>query len=232
MDNKFLADGINKSTLSQQVLDHVVNLLMSGQLKTGDRLPSEFELMEMLQVSRPVLREALSSLETLEIIKRKPREGTFINDKISSSPFKAMLALSINDIPSVIEARIVLELGLVTMAAEKINDDALQRLKKTIDLIAANPNTDYGYLDQEFHRIIAESVNNPVVEGMIVALLIAHKKTDSLITHRDPEITIEHHMAIYLALKRRDPAAAYHAMYHHLSFVRSKILSRNKYQTP
>ncbi|WP_400194895.1 FadR/GntR family transcriptional regulator [Lysinibacillus telephonicus] len=224
--NKFSVGNIKRATLSQQVLDHIVNLLMSGQLKPGERLPPEFELMEQFEVSRPVLREALSSLETLEIVTRKPRDGTFINSKISSSPFKAMLALSINDIPAVIEARMVLELGLVTMAAEKITDEELDKLKRTIDLIQENRDKDYGYLDQEFHRIIAEAANNPVVEGMIVALLIAHKKTDSLITYRDPDITIEHHLAIYLALKRRDHIAAYNAMYQHLSFVRSKILGK------
>ena len=224
--NKFSAGNIKRTTLSQQVLDNIVNLLMSGQLKPGDRLPSEFELMEQFAVSRPVLRESLSALETLEIVTRKPRDGTIINDKISSSPFKAMLALSINDVPAIIEARMVLELGLVTMACEKITDEELERLKNTIDLIEENRDTDYGYLDQEFHRIIAEAAENPVVEGMIVALLIAHKKTDSLITHRDPDLTIEHHLAIYLALKQRDHIAAYNAMYKHLSFVRSKILGK------
>lgn len=224
--NKFSAGNIKRATLSQQVLDNIVNLLMSGQLKPGDRLPSELELMEQFAVSRPVLRESLSALETLEIVTRKPRDGTIINDKISSSPFKAMLALSINDVPAIIEARMVLELGLVTMACEKITDEELEKLKRTIDLIEENRDTDYGYLDQEFHRIIAEAAENPVVEGMIVALLIAHKKTDSLIPRRDPDITIEHHLAIYLALKQRDHIAAYNAMYKHLSFVRSKILGK------
>lgn len=224
--NKFSVGNIKRATLSHQVLDHIVNMLMDGQLKPGDRLPSEFELMEQFEVSRPVLREALSALETMEIVTRKPRDGTIINNRISSSPFKAMLALSINDVPAVIEARMVLELGLVTMAAEKISDEELVKLKRTIDLIEENRDGDYGYLDQEFHRIIAEAANNRVVEGMIVALLIAHKKTDSLITHRDPDTTIEHHLAIYLALKQRDHIAAYNAMYQHLSFVRSKILGK------
>lgn len=224
--NKFSAGNIKRATLSQQVLDNIVNLLMNGQLKPGDRLPSELELMEQFAVSRPVLRESLSALETLEIVTRKPRDGTIINNKISSSPFKAMLALSINDVPAIIEARMVLELGLVTMACEKITDEELEKLKRTIDLIEEKRDTDYGYLDQEFHRIIAEAAENPVVEGMIVALLIAHKKTDSLIPRRDPDITIEHHLAIYLALKQRDHIAAYNAMYKHLSFVRSKILGK------
>lgn len=217
-------DMVRRTSLSQQVLDQIVKLLMSGQLNPGDKLPAEMTLMEQFDVSRPVLREALSSLETLEIITRRPRGGTFVNDKIGSSPFKVMLALSINNVPAIIEARMSLELGLVTMAAEKITDEQLEKIKETIDWIKENANSDYGRIDKEFHRLIAQTANNPVVEGMIDSLLITHEKTDSLITYREPGITIEHHQAIYEALKKRDPYESFKQMYKHLSYVRKKIL--------
>lgn len=221
---EYKMDTVRRSTLSQLVLEQIVQLLMSGQLKPGDKLPAEMNLMEQFDVSRPVLREALSSLETLEIITRRPRGGTFVNEKVGSNPFKVMLALSINNVPAVIEARMSLELGLVTIAAEKITDDKLELLKETIDSIQANPDGDYGRLDKEFHRIIAQSANNPVVEGMIESLLISHEKTDSLIPYREPDVTVEHHLAIYEALKKRDPYEAFKQMYKHLSFVRAKLL--------
>ncbi|MEK4711831.1 FadR/GntR family transcriptional regulator [Sporosarcina sp. FSL K6-5500] len=221
---EYKMDTIRRSTLSQQVLEQIVHLLMSGQLKPGDKLPAEMSLMKQFDVSRPVLREALSSLETLEIITRRPRGGTFINNKVGSNPFNVMLALSINNVPAIIEARMALELGLVTIAAEKITDDQLERLRETIDSIQENADGDYGRLDKEFHRIIAQSADNPVVEGMIDSLLVTHEKTDSLISYREPEITIEHHIAIYEALKRRDPFESFKQMYKHLSYVRNKIL--------
>lgn len=216
---------VRRSTLAQQVLEQIIYMLMNGQLKPGDKLPAEMKLIEQFDVSRPVLREALSSLETLEIITRRPRGGTYINEKVGSNPFKAMLALSINNVPAVIEARMSLELGLVTIAAEKIQDEQLEKLKYTIDELEANADTDYGRLDKEFHSIIARSANNPVVEGMIDSLLITHQKTDSLITYREPATTIEHHLAIYEALKNRDPVESFKQMYIHLSFVRKKILA-------
>ncbi|WP_088006847.1 FadR/GntR family transcriptional regulator [Indiicoccus explosivorum] len=219
-----IVNSIRKSTLSQQVLEKIVFLLINGELKPGDKLPPEMELMEQLGVSRTVLREALSSLETLEIIKRKPRGGTVVNEKVGSDPFTAMLALSINNLPAVIEARMALELGLVTIAAEKITEDQLEQLEATIRNIEKNAHMNYGEYDKEFHKIIALSANNPVVEGMITSLLITHQKTDSLIQYREPETTVEHHQAIYDALKKRDPHEAFSAMYRHLSFVRGKIL--------
>ncbi len=78
-----------------------------------------------------------------------------------------MLALSMDNLPAVVEARMALELGLVTMAAEKINDDQLRQLKETIEEIKKSTDNNYGAADKEFHRIIAVSADNPVVEGMI-----------------------------------------------------------------
>lgn len=221
----FKIGSVQRNTLSQQVLEKFIHSLMSGDLKPGDKLPSELDLMDQFDVSRPVLREAFSSLETLEIVKRRPRGGTYISEKIGHSPFRAMLALSINNTPAIIEARMTLELGLVTIAAEKINEAQLEELKTTIIKIEESNDNDYGSLDKKFHRIIAQSANNPVVEGMIDSLLIAHEKTDSLIPFRDPEITAEHHRNIYKSLKEHDPVASFENMYIHLKFVRNKILS-------
>ncbi|MCS0788558.1 FadR/GntR family transcriptional regulator [Cytobacillus pseudoceanisediminis] len=219
----YQVDSVKRNTLAQQVMEQIISLLMSGQLKPGDRLPPEMELMEQLDVSRPVVREALSSLETLEVISRRPRGGTFVSEKVGSSPFRAMLAIFINNLPAVIEARMTLELGLVTIAAEKITDEELSQLKETIENIRLHRD-DYGAYDKQFHRIIAYSAKNPIVEGMIESLLIAHDKTDSLITIREPELTIQYHEAILEALKKHDPAEAFQKMYDHLKYVRDKIL--------
>lgn len=222
--NEFKLDTVNRTTLSQQVLEQIIQLIADGQLKPGDRLPSEIDLITQFDVSRPVLREAFSSLETLGIIKRKPRGGTYINNKVGSGPFKAMIAISVNNIPAVIEARMTLELGLITLAAEKITDKELERLQETIDGIEESKDKNYGNFDKKFHRIIAYSANNPIVEGMIDPLLYAHQKTDSLIKYREPIKTVKHHKAILEALKKRDPIESFNRLYEHLNYVREKIL--------
>ncbi|MBD2870052.1 FadR/GntR family transcriptional regulator [Paenibacillus arenilitoris] len=219
---------VRRNTLSKQVVESIVQLLLSGQLKPGDKLPSEMELIEMLDVSRPVLREALSSLETLEIITRKTRGGTYFNNKIGSKPFSVMLALSVGNLPAIIEARMALELGLVTMAAEKITDEQLARLKETIDKIAASVDNNYGEVDKEFHLIIAMSANNPIIEGMIDPLLMSHDQMNSHIKYRERDVTVRFHTDIYHALRKHDPYEAFTHMYRHLSYVRDKLL---KHQT-
>lgn len=217
-------ESVNRNTLSKQVVERIIQLLMTGQLKPGDKLPTEMELMEELEVSRPVLREALSSLDSLGIITRKTREGTFFNNKIGSHPFSVMLALAYDNLPAIIEARMALELGLVTIAAEKISNEQLAKLKETIDIIASSKDNNYGEADKEFHQIIALSANNPIVEGMIDSLIITLRKIDSEITYRERERTLQQHTAIYEALVKRDPFEAFHQMFLHLDSVRQKLL--------
>ncbi|MCI3987468.1 FCD domain-containing protein, partial [Bacillus vallismortis] len=86
------------------------------------------------------------------------------------------------------EARMALERWLVTISAEKINEEELQRLQKTIDDIANSTDNLNGEADKEFHRIIALSANNPVVEGMIQSLLITHAKSDSQNPYRERDV--------------------------------------------
>lgn len=217
-------ESVKRQTLAKQVVERIVQLLMSGQLKPGDRLPPEMELMRMLEVSRPVLREALSSLETLEVVTRRPRGGTYFNDTIGSKPFSLMLALAVDNMPAIIEARMALELGLVTMAAERITDEQLARLRVTIDQIAESVDNNYSEIDKTFHRLIAESAGNPIVGGMSESLLVTHDRMNRKIKYRERDVTVRFHTDIYEALAARDPYAAFGHMYRHLDYVRQKLL--------
>lgn len=221
---KITVESVNRNTLSKQVVESIIQLLISGQLKPGDKLPTEMELMEELDVSRSVLREALSSLDSLGIITRKTREGTFFNNKIGSHPFSVMLALAHDNLPAIIEARMALELGLVAIAAEKISEEQLAKLKETIDMIESSIDNNYGEADKEFHQIIASSADNPIVEGMIDSLIMTIRKINSEITYRERDRTLQQHIAIYEALVKRDPFEAFHQMFLHLDSVRQKLL--------
>lgn len=226
-----IIESLNRKSLAQRVEEQIVDLLITDQLKPGDKLPAEKELVVMLEVSKPVLKEAISSLESLGIITRKAKDGIYFNEKIGAKPFSTMLSLVNDNMEAVIEARMTLELGLVTFAAEKITEPELERLKESIEAIEASPNNDYGELDLRFHQIIARSVDNPVIQGMVDSLLTAHKKINTQIPKREKGITVKHHRKIYDALSRRDPHASFQAMYEHLNFVRRKVLSSQEQQS-
>ncbi|MEK4921203.1 FadR/GntR family transcriptional regulator [Cytobacillus sp. FSL R5-0569] len=219
-----ISSQVVRKTLAQQVEEQIIELLISNKLKPGDKLPPEMELMELLGVSRPVMREAMTSLESLGIVKRKTRDGTYFTESISNKPFSTMLSLVSDNIEAIVEARTSLELGLVTYAAEKMTDETLEALNDTIIKMENSVDNEYGEHDLMFHRIIALSVNNPVLQGMIDSLLLSHVKINAQIKYREKEKTIRHHKAIYEALKKKDPQAAFQAMYNHLKFVEGKVL--------
>jgi GntR family transcriptional regulator, transcriptional repressor for pyruvate dehydrogenase complex len=219
---------LSRKTLSNQVIDEIIGLLTTGQLKPGDRIPSELELMEICGVSRPVIREAMTSLEVLGIVNRKTRNGTFFADKVGSKPFSMMLALSSTDLVSIIETRVALELGLITLAAEKITDEDLATLRNLIGEMKALPTEDSTEVDKEFHKAIALAAKIPLFEAIIDPLQSFHHKVLEQIPLEDRNLaqTIEYHEDIYKALEKRDPIEAYTAMYRHLDFVRKKAMKR------
>jgi GntR family transcriptional regulator, transcriptional repressor for pyruvate dehydrogenase complex len=222
-NDEMLLQSVKKKTLSREVEDRIIELLTNGKLKPGDRLPTEMDLMKMLSVSRPVLREAMSSLTALGIVNRN-NSGTFFSEKIGSRPFSNMLSLAVDDLPAIIEARMALELGLVALAAEKITDTQLEALHHTIELINTSTG-DYSDIDKEFHRIIALSASNQVLEGMIDSLLITFDKMSKHIEIKERTVAVEHHTAIYNALSKRSSIEAVAKMHFHLDFVRRKIFN-------
>ncbi|RSL34023.1 FadR family transcriptional regulator [Salibacterium salarium] len=217
---------LSRKSLSKQVIDEIINLLVTEKLKPGDKIPTEVELMEICDVSRPVIREALTSLEVLGIVNRGTRNGTFFTDKVGSQPFALMLALSSSDVRSILEIRIALELGLVTLAAEKITEQELEKLWETIEKMKSLPTNDSSEVDKEFHKIIAHSAQNPLFEGVIDPLQKFHDKVLEHIPLEDRQLeeTVKYHIDIYYALKNRDTIEAYSSMYRHLDFVRNKAL--------
>jgi GntR family transcriptional regulator, transcriptional repressor for pyruvate dehydrogenase complex len=221
---------LSRKTLSNQVIDEIIGLLTSGKFRPGDRIPSELELMEICDVSRPVIREAMTSLEVLGIVNRKTRNGTFFADRVGSKPFSMMLALSSTDFVSIIETRVALELGLITLAAEKITDEDLARLRDLIDEMRGLPTEDSSEVDKEFHKAIALAAKIPLFEAIIDPLQSFHQKVLEQIPLEDRNLaqTIEYHVDIYNALEKRDPIEAYAAMYRHLDFVRKKAMKRFK----
>src|SRR5690606_1757282 len=107
----------------------------------------------------------------------------------------------------IIETRVALELGLVTLAAEKITDEDLALLRKTIDDMRNLPTEDSTEVDKEFHKIIALSAKNSLFEGIIDPLQEFHSKIlDQIpLDDRQLEITLNHHIEIYNALEKRNP---------------------------
>ena len=116
---------IRRQTITAQVITHILGLIKRGEVKPGERLPTEKQLTEQLSVSRTCVREAIKSLQSLQLISVRPKIGAVV---LEPSPVALINAEYLStsafmqQADSLIEFRKVLELGLVALAAEKATE--------------------------------------------------------------------------------------------------------------
>lgn len=151
--------------LSRAVLRILLRDLREGRYERGARLPAERELAKALQVSRPIVREALLALDLLGFVETRVGSGTYVVDApddlgISgreASPFEILDALS------------TLECSALRHAAGKIDDATLDRLMAAVEDIA-RPNADFETWHlalRTFHEGLAATAKNAVLSAMI-----------------------------------------------------------------
>lgn len=160
---------VDKTTVSDTVIDQIIGLIRSGQLKAGERLPSEHGLVEQLGVGRSSVREALKALEALGLVTRR-KEGSFVSEDFSMPALTKTLSLGLLsqelEIRHLYHARRMLETHLGELAAATITDDDLDDLDALCTSMELTPDDQIAQhvrLDREFHQTIAELAGNPVL---------------------------------------------------------------------
>ena len=210
---------------SSSIADQIRGAIVGGRLRQGERLPPERELAEQFGVSRVTVRDALRALEAMGLIDVRvgARGGAFVTVPTGSvvgqtmSDMMMMQAITPEDI---VEARLLVELGTVTLACVRATDDDLAQLRD-LDKRAREALADRTYtreLSWDFHALLAEAAHNQAVEGL------AQSFRSSLSMHpirtregaKAFERTVAEHGAIYDALVARDGVTARREMAHHL----------------
>lgn len=202
---------------------HLRDLIQRGQLKPGDRLPTERELAAELGVSRPSVRSALQQLGAMGLVKARRRAGTFIQTgppALDSQPLKLMAAL--HDLPSeeIFEARGALEVFAAGLAARRATAEQRLAMADTITAMFASLDDPQVFLlhDVRFHQRVAAGANNAVVSALVdmVAALVYERRHQTIERASDLREAAEMHQRVYDAIRRRNAAAARAAMAEHL----------------
>ncbi|MCX7027141.1 MAG: FadR/GntR family transcriptional regulator [Spirochaetes bacterium] len=215
-----------KKSTTGIIVQKLIELIRLSSLKPGDKLPPERELSEIMNVSRPSLREALKSLEMMNVITIKQGSGTFVNKLHPESVaehFDIVFALDDTLYRDLYKARRVLESAIARMAAENITDEELAEIEtNTRKAVGAVENPkEFLELDFQLHTLILKAAKNRILPVFIQSInklnLIMRKKTNSVLTIR--QSTIQDHQKILEALKERNPDKAANAMEEHLLHV-------------
>lgn len=158
---------IGQQTIVDQIINTLTESIIKGDYKSGSRLPSEFELMEEMQVSRNSLREAMKILSAMGIVEIKRGDGTYICSQVNPTLFDRVVYSMIYDASSseeLLELRQILDEATVQMAVSKITPYEAEKLQSSIDSMkkaCENQNIqEMQQHDMEFHRILIDSCKN------------------------------------------------------------------------
>lgn len=219
-----------KDTLWEQIAARLLLMLKEKQLRPGDKLPPERELAAMMQVSRPSLREALRALSMMNVLEIRQGAGTFVSSlepELLVEHLDFVLSLDDSTFIKLFEARKILEVGIVALAAERITAEELVELE--VGLIKSQEAVDdpgaFLQADVDLHKKITQAAQNPILTRIIDSIgrlsFASRQRTVEISGIR--EQTIEDHRAIVGALKGRDPEAAQQAMLQHLDNVEQRL---------
>src|SRR5262249_18859451 len=202
---------IDRAGITELVVQRIKELLESGELKAGSRLPPERELADMLNISRPSLRTALKALSVMGIIRAKPGAGTYIAEAIPevfTEPMHFMTLIHNTSVEELFEARRIIEAGLAELAAERATDEDLAALNKEIDGMRAAVGDIKQFLkhDVRFHQVMARAANNKLMSGVMdtIAQLLYHMRRRTIAQESDFNEAIEWHQKIVTSMRKRD----------------------------
>lgn len=232
---KKLFQEVQVEKITDKIVDQLENLIKSGKLTPGDKLPSERQLIDMLGVGRSSLREALNKLETMGYIEIKKRQGIYIKSIQSTlqlDPLKRIMHTDRKKIVQLYEIRRDIEQASAHSAALERNDDDLLDIKKCLEPFTKGlkPDEFKWELDQAFHCAIAKATHNffrihvlknifdfsqefiqPIIEGFATKV----ENTNTI---------ARHHQEIFGAIKEQDADQARNIMKAHLEWTNQHLV--------
>ncbi|WDV47096.1 FadR/GntR family transcriptional regulator [Clostridiaceae bacterium M8S5] len=225
---------IKQKKVYQHVIEQIQNMILSGELKKGDKLPAERELSSKLDVSRSSIREALRALEILGLIESRQGEGNFISDNIGNSffePLSVMFMLNEGKKEEILELRKMIEVETAAMAATKISEEDINVLKDLmVKLKNARDEKESANLDKELHYKITQIAGNSFAFNLLNSItfimesFIENAREAILKNAKERDLLIDQHQEICDALIEKNPRKASLAMRKHLDEINKFIM--------
>ncbi|KRV48307.1 GntR family transcriptional regulator [Wenjunlia vitaminophila] len=202
--------------VTDEAIGKIKEMILSGALRPGDRLPKEADLAAELGLSRNSLREAVKALSLLNVLDVRQGDGTYVS---SLEPHLLLEAVSFvldfhrdDQALQALKVRGILEPAATGLAAERIEDGALAELRELLDSLGDKPSLEELVAnDLEFHRRIARASDIPLLCSLLDSLSAATVRarvwrgiTEEAAVAR----TLAEHRAILDALTEHDAKTA------------------------
>lgn len=235
-----------KKTFTNKVVEQIKDVILSGELVPGDKLPSERHLAEMMNVSRPTIREACKILSAMGLVTIKQGSGVIVADQGTRiDNLASFLFLRTDSIHELFEVRRILETEIAEWAAKRGTNEFLKEIltktEETYEKVVVQNEFEskeerevfLSASDQEFHLMIAEAAGNEVILRImnnLIDLLNKSRMQSMKIPGRVEQSLIEH-ISIARGLNQRDGKLARKSMIEHLSSVEKDLVKELKQQS-
>lgn len=222
-------------SLSRQIADKIQQMVTNGELSSGDRLPSERQLAEQLQVSRNVVREAMVLLEERGVVSVQVGSGVYIT-ATSTDAVNRSMSLYIQrtqiSIAQLFEIRWILEVENARLAAINAKPEEITLLEETI--VEMETQIDdlekFTTADVRFHQLLAYATQNPLLPVLLdtISDLLHEQARIASASMEARKNALNHHRNIFRAVRSKSSILAHGAMTQHLSSGWEYILKAMK----
>lgn len=225
--------------ISQKIVEQIKGIILSGKLQPGDRLPKEQDLSEMLGVSRPTLREALTVLEAIGLIEVRPREGSIVKSVVPQSiqePIQDMIELDLSKVLELFEVRKKIDSEGAGMAAERATDADLDKIRNYAHQLERELKAKQSILELEPSKLyqktffaIADATHNSIYAHFMKSIwtllegAIPYSRQKLLHVPNISKKLLQQYLQIVTLVTERKPNPARKAVTAHLDFVGEQL---------
>ena len=213
---------ISSSTVVNSVVEKLRQALARGQWRTGDMLPGQRELAEQLGISRPSLREAVTVLETLGLVRSLPGKGVLVLDVDAATQEPGLDTSAAASLADVLELRYTLEPFIVGLVAQSANSQDIGQLRLTLmdmrEALEADDSEAGVRAYIAFHEALFALTTNPIFQSVVQQTGNALKQSADMLRNSPEHLAarLKENEAVVRAIRERNSALASAQMRQHI----------------
>jgi GntR family transcriptional repressor for pyruvate dehydrogenase complex len=227
---------VEKKRAYEDIVQQVVTLIEDGKLKRGDQLPSERELTEAFKVSRTTVREAIRTLESMQLLQCLQGNGTYIlasSEEALIRPLAAALSNANDSIRDIFYIRKIIEPHCASLAAENATPQEMEEMERILNEQEACIGRGESVLETNtlFHNRLAGAAKNRVMERLLLALIdLLHQAQEDYLSesvrNTRAKRSLDGHKQILTAVKNGNCDVALKLMLQHLEDIETIIFRK------
>lgn len=222
---------IRSSKVYEQITEQIEQLILSGKLRSGDRLPTERELAEQFQASRTAVREAMKTLAQKGLVDMRPGRGTIVIDGTSQAMRHSLgLMMKVGHAggaENLVEVREILEPEIAALAAARATEEHIAALQEAVEIMDASLDAADTFIDadNDFHRALAKATQNALILSFVDSIvdLLSEQRKNIFSVSGGSSRGQMHHKLLLAAIRSHYSEAARVAMRAHLQQVRADV---------